>query len=121
MPTTLHLRASILNPSSDITALKFRDWLRSEIENVDQRARLSGQPHYASIIWLYMPEKLHMAVGQVKLTKMLRGMINRYENIYRIELRRTQQSLTPQEVELASDELREYLESLKPTNDFSCD
>ena len=60
-----------------------------------------------------------MAVGQATLAKKLCGMVNRCENIYRIELRRTLQSLSPRKVELASDELRKYLVSLKPTNDFS--
>lgn len=112
--TTLHLRATILNPGLDISPLKFRGWLRAEAANIDMLTRQSGQPHQVSIIWLYLPEQLRLLIGQGKLDKIIQGIVDKFETIYRIELRRTQSTLTADEMMQAQEELHVYMEALRP-------
>lgn len=117
MPTTLHLRASILNPGPEISPLKFRAWFQGEAADIDRKTRESEHPHQVSIIWLYLPEKLRLILGQAKLDKLFQGVVNKYETIYRVELRRTQNQLTAEEMMQARDELQVFMEALRPGPD----
>ncbi|MDP1573070.1 MAG: hypothetical protein Q8M09_08095 [Pseudomonadota bacterium] len=115
--STLHLRASILNPGPEITPLKFRAWFRGEAADIDQKTRESEHPHQVSIIWLYLPEKLHLILGQAKLDKLFQGVVDKYETIYRVELRQTKNQLTMEEMMQARGELQAYMEALRPGPD----
>jgi len=117
MPTTLHLRASILNPGPEISPLKFRAWFQGEAADIDLKTRESGHPHQVSIIWLYLPEKLRLILGQAKLDKLFQGVVDKYETIYRVELRQTKNQLTIEEMMQARGELQAYMEALRPGPD----
>jgi hypothetical protein len=69
--------------------------------------------HKASVIHLYLPARLRAQIGQAKLDRMLHDVVNKYETIYRIELRSVEEPLTLNEMMLAQDEARKSFVALE--------
>ena len=80
MPT---MRMSILNVTKDVTPLKFRGWLRNEAIEIQ---RTSKSEDDVITIRLFITESLRFAITQAKLDKMLKAVVDKHPNIYRIEL-----------------------------------
>lgn len=98
MKENLHVRISILNPGLDVTPLKFRGWLRGEAADIDRKTHLTGLKHEASIIRLFLPERLRLAIGQDKLDKILQDVVEKFATIYSIDLRSVETPLTFEEM-----------------------
>lgn len=98
MKENLHIRISILNPGSDVTPLKFRGWLRTEAADIDRKTQQAGLEHEASIIRLFLPERLRLAIGQDKLDKILQDIVEKFATIYSIDLRSVEAPLTFEEI-----------------------
>lgn len=112
---TGQLRISILNAPDDLTPLKLRGWLRSEAESIQGLAK--GE-HDMTLIRLFLPERLRLATTQKQLDKLLQGIVDRFPNIYRVELRPVSKALSPREMTQAAEEGRADLEAmLKDVNE----
>ena len=94
MKENLHIRISILNPGFDVTPLKFRGWLRAEAADIDRKTQQAGLKHEASIIRLFLPERLRLAIGQDKLDKILQDVVEKFATIYSIDLRSAETPLS---------------------------
>lgn len=112
MTSTIHLRFAILNPGAEVTALKFRGWLRAKAADIDQRSVAARQDAEASVIRLYLPDKLRLAIGQHKLDKILQDMVDRFESIYRVEVRKVEGPLTVEQMMLAQEECKADMDAL---------
>lgn len=110
--TNMHLRASILNPGPEITPLKFRGWLRAEAADIDQKTRATGQQYLVSIIRLYLPEKLRLAIGQDKLDRILQGVVDKFETIQNIELRTVEAPLDLARMSEAQTEMQADIQEM---------
>lgn len=98
MKENLHVRISILNPGLDVTPLKFRGWLRAEAADIDRKTQQAGLEHGASIIRLFLPERLRLAIGQDKLDKILQDVVEKFATIYTIDLRSVEKPLTFEQI-----------------------
>lgn len=98
MKEDIHVRISILNPGFDVTPLKFRGWLRAEAADIDRKTQQAGLKHEASIIRLFLPERLRLAIGQGKLDKILQDVVEKFATIYSIDLRSVEIPLTVEEM-----------------------
>jgi len=85
------LRLSILNAPDDLTPLKLRGWLRGEAESIQGSAK--GEQDMI-VIRLFLPERLRLTSTQRQLDKVLQGIVDRFPNIYRVELRTVAKALT---------------------------
>lgn len=123
MENNLHVRLSILNPGFEVSPLKFRGWLRAEAAQIDQMSRASGMPHQVTIIRLFVPTRLFFAIGEAALDKTLQQITDKFETIYRIELRVVDNPLTLDEMCLAEEEAQQDLQSIdeddEPRTDLS--
>lgn len=89
-------RISILTVDEDaISPLKFRGWLRNEAIDIQRTAR---DPHDVIVIRLYMTDRYRYAVKQAALDKMLKAVVDKHPNIWRVELEVLDKSLTVSEV-----------------------
>lgn len=108
------LRISILNAPDDLTPLKLRGWLRSEAESI--QGLVKGE-HDMIVIRLFLPDRLRLATTQKQLDKLLQGIVDRFPNIYRVELRPVTTALTAGEMAQAAEEgqadLQAMLEGMK--------
>lgn len=109
MPT---VRMSILNvDETTVTALKFRGWLRSEATDIQQTARDKDD---IIVIRLFMTDRLRFAITQPRLDKMLKAVVEKHPNIYRVELQTRSMPLSASEVmeaaEVAKADLKAAIE-----------
>lgn len=81
---------SILNVTPDISALKFRSWIKGQAADIQIKAEDGDH----IVIRLFMPIRLISAIGQSKLDRVLGEIVNAFPNVYRIELREVEQSLS---------------------------
>lgn len=104
MPT---MRISLLNVDSDVTPLKFRGWLRNETLDIQGTARDAED---IITIRLFMPEKLRFAITPARLDRMLKAVVEKHPNIYRVELQVRPTALSAaefsSETELARSDLK---------------
>ncbi len=77
---------SVLNPGPEVTPLKFRSWLRTEAADIDRMTRATNLAHQASIIRIFLPDRLRVAIGQAKLDRIIQDVVNQFETIIRVEL-----------------------------------
>lgn len=113
MEADLHLRISILSPGLDVTPLKFRGWLRAEASDIDLKTRTSGLERQVSIIRLFIPNRLRLAVGQQRLDKILQDIVDRFETIHRIELEAVDAPLSIQEISEIEAGMRATMDELR--------
>ena len=97
MPT---MRMSILNVTEDVTPLKFRGWLRNESIEIQ---RTSKSEDDIITIRLFITESLRFAITQAKLDKMLKAVVDKHPNIFRIELQVGANALTAAQMTEAAD------------------
>jgi hypothetical protein len=80
---------------STVTPLKFRGWLRTEAIDIQRTARDKDD---LIVIRLFMTERLRFAITQTALDKMLKAMVDKHRNIYRVELQIGGAALSASEV-----------------------
>lgn len=97
MPT---MRMSILNVTEDVTPLKFRGWLRNEAISIQRTTRNRDD---IITIRLFITESLRFAITQAKLDKILKAVVDKHPNIYRVELQVEPRALTVMQMAEAAD------------------
>lgn len=101
-------RSSILQVPGEITPLKLRGYLRSEIEAVQATA----QSEDIIVIRLFVQEKVLFALGAKKVDSILQALVGKCPNIQRIELEALSRPLTQDEMQEAADEAQAMLQAL---------
>lgn len=100
-----------------ISPLNFRGWLRNEAIDIQRTAR---DPSDFIVIRLYMTKRYRNAVKQVALDKMLKAVVDKHPNIWRVELEVLHQPLTASEVleaaRAAQDELDEFKDAIQESS-----
>lgn len=102
-------RYSILQIPSDISPLKFRGYLRKEVEAVQATAQ--GEEDII-LIRLFVLEKVLFGLGAKKIDSILQGVVGKCPNIQRIELEPLARSLTQDEMQEAAEEAQSTLQML---------
>jgi hypothetical protein len=102
-------RSSILQVPADVTPLKFRGYLRKEIEAVQATAQ--GEEDII-VVRLFVLEKVLFGLGVKKVDSILNGVVGKCPNIQRIELEALIRPLTAEEMQEAADEAQEMVQAL---------
>jgi hypothetical protein len=102
-------RSSILQVPADVTPLKFRGYLRKEIEAVQATAQ--GEEDII-VVRLFVLEKVLFGLGVKKVDSILNGVVTKCPNIQRIELEALIRPLTAEEMQEAADEAQEMVQTL---------
>jgi hypothetical protein len=102
-------RSSILQVPADVTPLKFRGYLRKEIEAVQATAQ--GEEDII-VVRLFVLEKVLFGLGVKKVDSILNGVVIKCPNIQRIELEALIRPLTAEEMQEAADEAQEMVQAL---------
>jgi len=102
-------RSSILQVPADVTPLKFRGYLRKEIEAVQATAKNEED---IIVVRLFVLEKVLFGLGAKKVDSILHGIVTKCPNIQRIELEAMLRPLTAEEMQEAADEAQETLQAL---------
>ena len=102
-------RSSILQLPADVTPLKFRGYLRKEIEAVQATAQ--GEEDII-VVRLFVLEKVLFGLGVKKVDSILNGVVTKCPNIQRIELEALIRPLTAEEMQEAADEAQEMVQAL---------
>lgn len=102
-------RSSILQVPADVTPLKFRGYLRKEIEAVQATAQ--GEEDII-VVRLFVLEKVLFGLGVKKVDSILNGVVSKCPNIQRIELEALIRPLTAEEMQEAADEAQEMVQAL---------
>lgn len=102
-------RSSILQVPADITPLKFRGYLRKEIEAVQATAQ--GEEDII-VVRVFVLEKVLFGLGARKVDSILHGVVAKCPNIQRIELEALVRPLSAEEMQEAADEAQDTLQAL---------
>ena len=102
-------RSSILQVPADVTPLKFRGYLRKEIEAVQASAQ--GEEDII-VVRLFVLERVLFGLGVKKVDSILNGVVTKCPNIQRIELEALIRPLTAEEMQEAADEAQEMVQAL---------
>ncbi len=102
-------RSSILQVPAAITPLKFRGYLRREIEAVQATAQNEED---IIVVRVFVLEKVLFGLGAKKVDGILHGVVAKCPNIQRIELDALLRPLTAEEMQEAADEAQETLQQL---------
>ncbi len=102
-------RSSILQVPADITPLKFRGYLRREIEAVQATA---VNEEDIIVVRLFVLEKVLFGLGAKKVDSILHGVVAKCPNIQRIELEALLRPLCVEEMQEAAAEAQETLQAL---------
>ena len=102
-------RSSILQVPADVTPLKFRGYLRKEIEAVQASAQ--GEEDII-VVRLFVLERVLFGLGVKKVDSILNGVVSKCPNIQRIELEALIRPLTAEEMQEAADEAQEMVQEL---------
>ncbi|WP_310491353.1 hypothetical protein [Dechloromonas sp.] len=102
-------RSSILQVPADITPLKFRGYLRREIEAVQATAQNEED---IIVVRLFVLEKVLFGLGAKKVDSILQGVVAKCPNIQRIELEALLRPLTQDEMQEAANDAQETLQAL---------
>lgn len=109
----VQFRISLVNVPDGISALKLRGFLRSEAEDIQSKAT----EHSFFIVRVFMPERLLFAITEKKLDVILKGIPDKYESIYRVELVVVKKALDAaqmlEESKLAEEDLKLMIEDAK--------
>jgi hypothetical protein len=103
------LRSSILQVPAEVTPLKFRGYLRKEIEAVQATAQSEED---IIVVRLFVLEKVLFGLGAKKVDNILQGVLGKCPNIQRIELEALLRPLTQDEMQEAADEAQATLQAL---------
>jgi len=102
-------RSATLQVPADVTPLKFRGYLRKEIEAVQATAQ--GEEDII-IVRLFVLEKVLFGLGAKKVDSILLGVVGKCPNILRIELEGLVRPLTQDEMQEAADDAQTTLQAL---------
>ena len=102
-------RSSILQVPADVTPLKFRGYLRHEIEAVQATAQSEED---IIIVRVFVLEKVLFGLGAKKVDSILQGVVGKCPNIQRIELEALTRPLTQDEMQEAASDAQETLRTL---------
>ena len=102
-------RSATLQVPAEVTPLKFRGYLRKEIEAVQATAQ--GEEDII-VVRLFVLEKVLFGLGAKKVDSILLGVVEKCPNILRIELEALLRPLTQDEMREAANEAQETLRAL---------
>jgi len=102
-------RSTVLQVPSNVTSLKFRGYLRQEIEAVQATAQNAED---IFIVHLFVLEKVLFGLGAKKVDSILQSILEKCPNIQRIELEALIRPLTQDEMQEAADEAQAMLQKL---------
>lgn len=102
-------RSSILQVPAEVTPLKFRGYLRKEIQAVQASAQ---SPEEIIVVRLFVLEKVLFGLGAKKVDSILHGVVEKCPNIQRIELEALARPLTAEEMQEAADEAQAMVQAL---------
>lgn len=102
-------RSSILQVPAEITPLKFRGYLRKEIDAVQATAQNEED---IIIVRVFVLEKVLFGLGPKKVDSILQSAVGKCPNIQRIELEVLTRPLTAEEMQEAAAEAQEMLQAL---------
>jgi hypothetical protein len=102
-------RSSILQVPAEVTPLKFRGYLRQEIEAVQATAQNEED---IIVVRVFVLEKVLFGLGAKKVDGILQGIVGKCPNIQRIELEALARPLTQDEMQEAADEAQAMLQAL---------
>jgi hypothetical protein len=102
-------RSSILQVPAEVTPLKFRGYLRQEIEAVQATAQNEED---IIVVRVFVLEKVLFGLGAKKVDGILQGIVGKCPNIQRIELEALARPLTQNEMQEAADEAQAMLQAL---------
>lgn len=100
-------RYSILQVPAEVTPLKFRGYLRKEVEAVQATAQ--GEEDII-LVRLFVPEKVLFGLGMKKVDAILHALVAKCPNIQRIELEPLARPLTADEMQEAAAEAQASLQ-----------
>lgn len=102
-------RSSVLQVPAEITPLKFRGYLRKEIQAVQASAE---SPEEIIVVRLFVLEKVLFGLGAKKVDSILHGVVEKCPNIQRIELEALARPLTAEEMQEAAEEAQAMVQAL---------
>lgn len=102
-------RYSILQVPAEVTPLKFRGYLRKEVEAVQATAK---DEEDIILVRLFVLEKVLFGLGAKKVDNILLGVVGKCPNILRIELEALARPLTQDEMQEAAGEAQASLKAL---------
>ena len=103
-------RSATLQVPAEVTPLKFRGYLRKEIEAVQATAQSEED---IIVVRLFVLEKVLFGLGAKKVDSILHGALGKCPNILRIELEGLLRSLTQDEMQEAAAEAQSTLQALR--------
>ena len=103
-------RSATLQVPAEVTPLKFRGYLRKEIEAVQATAQ--GEEDII-VVRLFVLEKVLFGLGAKKVDSILHGALGKCPNILRIELEGLLRSLTQDEMQEAAAKAQSTLQALR--------
>ncbi len=102
-------RYSILQVPVEISPLKFRGYVRKEIEAVQATAK---DEEDIILVRLFVLEKILFGLGMKKMDSILHSLVGKCPNIQRIELEPLLRPLTAEEMQEAADDAQSTLQAL---------
>lgn len=102
-------RSTVLQVPAEVTPLKFRGYLRKEIQAVQASAQ---SPEEIIVVRLFVLEKVLFGLGAKKVDNILQTVVEKCPNIQRIELEGLIHPLTAAEMQEAAAEAQATLEAL---------
>lgn len=103
-------RSATLQVPAEVTPLKFRGYLRKEIEAVQATAQ--GEEDII-VVRLFVLEKVLFGLGAKKVDSILHNALGKCPNILRIELEGLLRPLTQDEMQEAAAEAQSTLQMLR--------
>jgi hypothetical protein len=102
-------RSSVLQIPAEVTPLKFRGYLRKEIQAVQASVQ---SPEEIVVVRLFVLEKVLFGLGAKKVDSILHGVVEKCPNIQRIELEALTRPLTTDEMQEAAEEAQAMVQAL---------
>lgn len=102
-------RSSVLQVPSQVTPLKFRGYLRQEIEAVQATAQ--GEEDII-VVRVFVLERVLFGLGAKKVDSIVQGVVAKCPNVQRIELEALTRPLTQEEMQEAADDAQQTLQAL---------
>lgn len=102
-------RSSVLQVPAEVTPLKFRGYLRKEIQALQAAVQ---SPEEIIIVRLFVLEKVLFGLGPKKVDSILHGVVEKCPNIQRIELEGLIRPLDADEMAEAAEEAQATLQLL---------
>lgn len=102
------IRISLLNPGSEVTALKLRGWLHKEAEQIQSAAG----PDDNVILRVYLTKRVRYGFTLQKIDSLIQSVVDKYPNILRIILILVDQPLSLEEMKQEAEDANAELEEM---------